>query len=248
MAEYQVVTERCRDGTHGGLLAVAPNMMGTTAQRREELHLVDGSMTEPLSQVGATIDWRRRLPVLSGAHVRLREPRRSDAASLFAMLTEDVTRFISPPPETIEGFERFIAWTLRRRSAGVSASFAVTLPGYDTAVGIFQVRQLEPSFAIAEWGFAIGSAFWGTGIFPESAELVMRFVFETLDVHRLEARAAVQNGRGRGALAKIRAVQEGVLRQSFQQHGDFADHVLYSILGEDWRSSRTSESAIVTRE
>ena len=88
--------------------------------------------------------------------------------------------------------------------AGAYACFAVTLKGYDTAIGIFQVRELEPGFATAEWGFAIGSAFWGTGVFKASADLVLEFAFDTLGVHRLEARAAVRNGRGTGALRKTR--------------------------------------------
>ncbi|MGH9173659.1 MAG: GNAT family N-acetyltransferase, partial [Vicinamibacterales bacterium] len=54
-----------------------------------------------------TSDWRDRLPVLSGSRITLRELRADDAASLFAMLsTEEVARFISPPPTTIAGFER----------------------------------------------------------------------------------------------------------------------------------------------
>jgi RimJ/RimL family protein N-acetyltransferase len=43
-------------------------------------------------------------------------------------------------------------------------------------------------FSTAEWGFAVGSAFWGTGVFRESAELLLAFAFETIGVHRLEAR------------------------------------------------------------
>src|SRR5262245_61910967 len=138
-----------------------------------------------------TSDWRDRLPVLCGSQVTLRELRTSDAGSLFAMLTtEEVARFISPPPSTLEGFERFIAWTLRQRAAGTYACYAVTLKGFDTAIGIFQVRETEPSFGTAEWGFAIGSPFWGTGIFQEGAQLVLEFAFDTIGVHRLEARAA----------------------------------------------------------
>ena len=156
---------------------------------------------------GVTSDWRKQLPVLAGRQVRLRELRASDAPSLFALLTtEEVARFISPPPTTVEGFERFIAWTLRQRAAGTYACFAVTVAGQDTAIGIFQVRETEPGFATAEWGFALGSPFWGLGIFEEGAELVLRFVFETLGVHRLEARAALRNGRGNGALRKVGAV------------------------------------------
>jgi ribosomal-protein-alanine N-acetyltransferase len=205
---------------------------------RPELDL--GVQLPTVEQV-TTTDWRQRLPVLAGAQVRLRELRTSDAPSLLAMLsTEEVSRFISPPPTTVEAFERFIAWTHRMRTMGTYACFAVTAAGYDTAIGIFQVRELEPGFGSAEWGFAIGSPFWGTGVFQEGAELALGFAFDTLGVHRLEARCAVQNGRGNGALRKIGAVQEGVLRKSFLKDGHFLDQVLYAIVEDDWRASCAS--------
>lgn len=184
-------------------------------------------------------DWREGLPLLSGSQVTLRELRRSDAPSLLAMLSsEEVTRFISPPPTDVEGFERFIDWTHREREAGRYVCFAVVPAGLESAIGLVQVRQLDPVFSIGEWGFAIGSAFWGTGIFPEAASLVVDFAFDRIGAHRLEARAAVQNGRGNGILRKLGAVQEGVLRRSFLRWGQYHDQVLWSILAEDWRASR----------
>jgi len=185
-------------------------------------------------------DWRQALPVLAGSMVTLRELRLSDAPSLLTMLsTEEVARFISPPPTTVEGFERFIAWTHRERAAGNYVCFAVVPHGMDCAIGIFQVRQLEPGFATAEWGFAIGSAFWGTGVFLDGARLVVNFAFDTIGTHRLEARAAVANGRGNGALRKVGATQEGVLRKSFLRNGEYLDQTLWTILDEDWRRSKS---------
>lgn len=183
-------------------------------------------------------DWQRALPMLRGARVVLRELRASDAPSLFAMLcAEEVARFISPPPTSVEGFERFIAWTHSQRSAGTYACFAVTIRGYDAAIGIFQLRQTEADFRTAEWGFAIGSPFWGSGVFRESADLVLDFAFETVGVYRLEARASVQNGRGNGALRKIGAVREAILRKSFLRNGVHVDQALYAILADEWRST-----------
>jgi len=185
-----------------------------------------------------TSDWRQGLPVLAGSQVVLRELRTSDAASLFALLTtEEVSRFISPPPTSVEGFERFISWAARQRQAGSYTCFAVTVKGADTAIGIFQLRELEPGFGTAEWGFAIGSPYWGTGVFQEGAQLMISFAFETVGVHRLEARAAVRNGRGNGALRKIGAVQEGVLRKSFLKNGEYLDQMLWTILDEDWSAN-----------
>ena len=197
-------------------------------------------LTKVIEPSVVSSDWKRGLPVLASTDVTLRELRLSDAPSLLAMLTtEEVARFISPPPTTVAGFERFITWTHAERQAGRYACFAVVPHGMDTAIGIFQVRQLDSMFDNAEWGFAIGSAFWGTGIFVSSARMVLEFAFETIGVHRLEARAAVANGRGNGALRKLGAVCEGVLRRSFLRNGQYLDQQLWSILDSDWRDSRS---------
>jgi [ribosomal protein S5]-alanine N-acetyltransferase len=188
---------------------------------------------------GISTDWRRELPTIVGKGLTLRGLRLSDAASLLAMLsTDEVARFLSPPPTTIEGFERFIKWTDRKRQEGSYVCFAVVPAGMDLAVGFFQVRALDADFRTAEWGFALGKAFWGTGLFVEGATHTLDFTFGTLGVSRLEARAAVRNGRGNGALRKIGAMHEAVLRRSFHRSGEAHDQALWSILDVDWLAIR----------
>jgi RimJ/RimL family protein N-acetyltransferase len=205
---------------------------------REETDLM---VRSACSERSISTDWRSGLPVLAGGQVVLRELRLTDAAPLFALLTtEEVSRFISPPPTTVEGFEKFIAWTHRQRQAGEYICFAVTVKGFDTAIGIFQVRNLRSNFETAEWGFAIGSSFWGTGVFEDGADLVLQFAFETIGVRRLEARAAVLNGRGTGALRKVGAVPEATLRQTFVKDGRRLNQTLFAILEHDWRAARAS--------
>jgi RimJ/RimL family protein N-acetyltransferase len=198
----------------------------------------------PLAPVPAPVTnretWRSGLPCLTGDVVSLRELRTSDAAALFVALTnEQVARFISPPPSTVEGFERFIAWAIRQRQNGEYLCFAVVPHGTDTPIGIFQVRSLEPAFGTAEWGFALASEFWGTGVFLDGARLMIDFAVDVLGTHRLEARAAVKNGRGNGALRKLGAVQEGLLRRSFLRNGEYLDQVLWTILADEWRMTKT---------
>ena len=185
-------------------------------------------------------DWRTGLPILTGSLVTLRELRMEDAPALFAALTtEEVSRFISPPPSTIEGFERFIAWTHKQRVAGQYVCFAVLPRGSEIAIGLFQVRSLEADFGSAEWGFAIASEFWGTGVFVDGAKLVVQFAFDTIGSHRLEARAAVLNGRGNGALRKIGAVQECILHRALLRDGVWLDQAMYAILDGDHVARKT---------
>jgi len=218
--------------------------MIATARTREQRVTV---MTATHQTTVATTNWKATLPVMSGTTFSMRELRIEDAPSLLAMLTtEEVARFISPPPTTVEGFERFIAWTHHERRAGNYACFAIVPNGMDAAIGIFQVRSLDPGFGTGEWGFAIGSQFWGTGIFVEAARLILDFAFEVIGAERLEARAAVANGRGNGALRKIGAVQEGLLRRSFLRNGQHHDQVLWGILADDWRLQRISQTPAAT--
>jgi ribosomal-protein-alanine N-acetyltransferase len=202
--------------------------------------MIEASVQTMARTASATsTQWRKALPVLQGEGVTLRELRISDATSLLALLTtEEVTRFISPPPKTVEGFERFITWARNERDAGRYVCFAIVPEGCEVAVGLFQVRQLSGSFETAEWGFALASEFWGSGLFTAGADVVLEFSFETLGVRRLEARAAVQNGRGNGALRKTGAVQEGVLRKSFLRGGKHIDQALWALLDEDWYRSK----------
>jgi RimJ/RimL family protein N-acetyltransferase len=180
-------------------------------------------------------NWREQLPVMIGRGVTLRELRLSDAASLCALLTTpEVGRFITTPPQCVAGFEAFIQWTHHQRACGQYICFAAVPEGCDAAVGVFQIRELEPGFRTAEWGFAIGSDYWGSGLFEEGAPLVIDFAFAHIGTHRLEARAAVKNGRGNGALAKLGAAREAILRRSFLKDGEYLDQNLWTIVHEDW--------------
>ena len=67
-----------------------------------------------------------------------------------------------------------------------------------------------------------------------------------IGAHRLEARAALKKRRGNGALRKLGAVQEGVLRRSFLEHGEYLDQALWTILGDEWRQTQSRLGAVST--
>jgi len=192
---------------------------------------------------GSAFDWHFELPELKGSRVTLRDLRESDAPALLAMLCSDeVAEFISPLPYTIEGFVDFIREVHTQRVLGTSFCYGIVPEGYEDAMGLFQVRALEPGFGSAEWGFALGSPFWGRGIFQDGARSIIDFTFNVVGAHRLEARSIAANARGNAALRKMGALQEGVLRRAFVRHGRYYDQILWSILREDWQQPVPSSS------
>ena len=201
-----------------------------------------------VSRIRTTIDgdWTKQLPVLAGRRLTMRELLPSDAGSLLSMLsTAEVAKFISPPPTTLQGFEKFVRWTIGERQAGRQFTFGIVPEGCDHAVGIVQVRAIGPQFSVAEWGFALGSAYWGSGLFVTGARMTLDFAFECASVHRVEARAAVGNARGNGVLRKLGAVQEGRLRSSLLKDGCYLDQFMWSLVANDWMRSKAIWGGVV---
>ena len=165
------------------------------------------------------------------------------------LTTPEITRFISAPPQTLEGFERFIARITAAARGWRGACFAATLNGCDTAIGLFQVRQVSPSedearqlggaMDTAEWGFAIGSPFWGTGIFEQCAALL----------HGVRLRACPRASPGSALRRQERTRRQGAA-QGRRRAGrypagkrllcgdEYLDQVLYAIVEQDWRACR----------
>jgi RimJ/RimL family protein N-acetyltransferase len=233
-----------RNATNNPFQLNPAEMVTTVTQNLEPIRF--DAASAPTAAVNVDADWTTGLPVLKDRKMMLRELVKSDALSLLSMLRSDeVAKFISPPPTTPEGFERFIAWAQRERQAGNQFTFGMVPEGCDHAVGLVQVRAVAPRFSVAEWGFAVGSAFWGSGMFLASARMTLDFAFQHTAVNRLEARAVVQNGRGNGALRKLGAVQEGVLRGSLLKDGKYLDQIMWSILSQDWFQAKAVWSSVL---
>lgn len=187
--------------------------------------------------------WRQGLPTLRSHHVVVRELEDTDAASLLLMIGHpDVARFLGTPPSSVEGFEAFVRWTHRRRAEGAYACFGIVPADRTHAVGFVQVRALEADFRTAEWGFALGRPYWGSGLFAEAATRVIGFAFDVLGVQRLQARSARDNHRCHAALRRLGARRLAVLRDAFETDGHYQDELVWGLRAADWPVPRQKGS------
>jgi RimJ/RimL family protein N-acetyltransferase len=188
-----------------------------------------------IDQTDTAPDWRIQLPTLTARQVTLREATASDLRPLMDLLSiGDASRFSIDEPVSEFGVQQLVERGQRERAAGTGFVYAVTIGATRAIVGLAQVRQLDLGFESAEWEGTLAPSWRGTGVFLEAARLLGSFAFGTVGAHRLEARVPLQNGRANGALRKLGAVQEGILRQSVRRGDEYIDQVLWSILKEDW--------------
>ena len=160
---------------------------------RSENQLGSRDTPQDIESHAAAVSPRQRLrckaiPVLKSKHGTLRQLEPGDAVSLARLLgTAEIQEFQPTAPTTPHAFSHYIRWTRRQERIGRHLSFGVVPHGLRSAVGVFQIWPIESQFWTAEWGFALGRPYWGTGLFLESAEQVVDYAIQTLGVHRLEA-------------------------------------------------------------
>src|SRR5215212_7301029 len=96
--------------------------------------------------------WRTELPTLTGRVATLREASAPDAAALVDLLSlPDATRFGVDEPISESAVKDLIERAARERANGVSFTYAIMISGTPHAIGLVQVRQLDPLFEAAEW-------------------------------------------------------------------------------------------------
>jgi RimJ/RimL family protein N-acetyltransferase len=195
--------------------------------------------------VNAVSDWREALPVLAGTIAMLREPHPADAVPLVSLLSmADAPAFAFDVHVSGATIHQFIDAAIHDRRAGRAFTYAITAETPHSIAGLMQVRRLDSAFETAEWDCTITPSLRGTGIFIDAARAMGSFLFGVVGARRLEARVLQRNGRGNGAMRKLGAVQEGVLRRAVRHGHEYVDQVLWSVLSDDWADRRPAKGSV----
>lgn len=144
------------------------------------------------------------LPVLVRDGIRLREVDLSDAAALTALFQKpEVSAHLDPPPATVADFASWIALSRSRRADGRAACYTL-LTGNDDVTGLFMALRFEEPQR-AEIGFAIAPHLWGTGVFQNTIDCYLDFLFNDWGITTLVGKTQVKNQRAMGAMRKVGA-------------------------------------------
>lgn len=83
--------------------------------------------------------------------------------------------------------------------------------------------------------FSLHPKFWSKGLASEAAAAVLKFGFETLNLHRVEAGVAIENTQSIALLERLGMTREGLCRKILPLATGWMDNYMYAILEEDQR-------------
>lgn len=187
-------------------------------------------MIEPAS-------WGGTPPVLTTARLVLRGIGDGDVAALFALFSDPETMryWSSAPHESPARTAAMVADIRARFAAGDGIEWAITRPGDDTAVGKIGHWRWSRVHRRSEVGFILRRDLWRQGYAAEALAAVVRFGFDVVGLHSIEAQLDAGNVGSLRTLERVGFVREGCTRQSYFDGQRFSDTALYGLLASDLR-------------
>lgn len=174
-------------------------------------------------------------PVLRTERLILRQATLADTDALFAIKSSrDVLRYAGKHPITdrAEIEEKILDYQARSRE-GTSIWWAFSKiedgPGSPLIGGGGFWRWTKEHYR-AEIGYEMTPAEWGKGYMTEALRAVVRYGFEVMDLHSIEANVHPDNQASIRVLEKLGFVKEGHTKQSFYFDGAFEDTGIYGLV------------------
>lgn len=120
----------------------------------------------------------------------------------------------------------------------MSYIFCIELKETNQFVGLIALNLGKLNYRIAETWYKIHPDYWKKGYATEALKKLLEFGFINLQLHRIEAGCAVENGASVKVLEKAGMVKEGRKRKILPIRGTWVDNYFYAILETDFEKDR----------
>jgi RimJ/RimL family protein N-acetyltransferase len=160
----------------------------------------------------------------------------ADSAAVFAYRSlPEVSRYQSWEPRTLDDAVDFVAGlaSVEFDTLGTWFQFGIRLRDSGGLIGDLGVHFLEDSRQV-EIGITLAPVFQGRGLGTEAVIGVLDHLFGHLGKHRVVASVDPRNEPSLRLLRRVGMRQEGHFRRSLLFKGEWADDVVFAVLGSEW--------------
>ena len=179
-------------------------------------------------------------PILECDRIILRKMDRSFADDMFEYASNPaVTKYLTWDVHPNRRFSyNYLGYVNSRYRTGEFFDWAITMRDSGKMIGTCGFTRFNFSSYSAEIGFVLNPKYWGYSIAPEASRRVIRFGFDTLKLHRIEARYMENNIQSRRVMEKSGMTFEGIYRDMMLVRGQFVSVGVCSILRSEFNRNR----------
>jgi len=171
-------------------------------------------------------------PNLETERLFLRRVVKEDVKEIFTLRSNKETMKYIPRPlvKTEEDALAHIAMIEDKIENNEGINWAITLKNDPKLIGLIGHYRIKPEHFRAEIGYMLLPEYHGKGIIVEAIKETIKYGFEIMNLHSIEAMIDPENLASEKVLQKSGFVKEAHLKQNEYYEGRFLDTVIYSIL------------------
>lgn len=173
-------------------------------------------------------------PVLETQRLILRRLTTADADVVFKLRSDPETMRFVPRPlaKSVDDAFGHIALIEEKIEANTGINWAISLKESSVMIGIIGNFRIEIENYRAEIGYMLLPEFTKQGIASEAVAAVVKYGFEDMKLHSIEAVIDPANTASGRVLEKNGFIKEAHLRENIFYEGKFLDTVIYSVLNK----------------
>jgi ribosomal-protein-alanine N-acetyltransferase len=174
-------------------------------------------------------------PLLETTRLSLREVVPEDVHDLYKYRSDsEVMKYIGRPlAKELADATKLIDVLRTNAAENNGITWAITLKGENSLRGTIGFWRIVKEHHRAEIGYLLDPALQGKGIMQEAVEEVLRYGFEEMGLHSVEAVINPDNLASIRLLERNAFVKEAYFREDFCFDGKFQDTCVYSLLEQD---------------
>ncbi|TCS81049.1 GNAT family N-acetyltransferase [Tepidibacillus fermentans] len=180
----------------------------------------------------------------TGEKVRLREYRKEDIEQAQIYINDpEVKRLLHPGIPYLYTFEDEQKWFESNTATKDIYNFAIeTIPDHKY-IGGCGINKLDWKNSVAVVGIFIGDKeYWGKGYGTDAMKVLIRFIFEQMNIHKVRLHVFAFNKRAIKSYEKCGFKTEGILRKEVYRDGEYHDEIVMGILKEEYFQSNESKN------
>lgn len=173
-------------------------------------------------------------PNLETERLYLRRVVKEDVNEIFALRSNKETMKYIPRPlvKNEEDAMAHIAMIDEKIENNEGINWAITLKNDPKLIGLIGHYRIKPEHFRAEIGYMLLPEHHGKGIITEAIKETVKYGFEIMKLHSIEAVIDPENLASESVLQKSGFVKEAHFKENEYYEGRFLDSVIYSILNK----------------
>ncbi|MCW8803622.1 MAG: GNAT family N-acetyltransferase [Ignavibacteriaceae bacterium] len=177
----------------------------------------------------------KKFPELESERLLFRKIVIGDAKDLFLIRSnDDVMRFMDVSRfESISDAEKLINSVEESYKKQTGINWAIIEKLSNNFAGYFGFFRIIPEHCRAEIGYALKPEYWGKGYMYETLKRMVKFGFNEMNLHSIEANVNPDNDKSKKVLEKIGFKNEAYFRENYLFDNKFLDSIIYSLLEKD---------------